>query len=83
LPDLICDTSPIQYLYQLDLLHVLPTLGDRVFVPPAVVDELAVGRSPGVNLPELESLDWVTVQRPISESLSRWLPTWDQVRLRC
>jgi len=67
LPDLICDTSPIQYLYQLGLLHMLPMLGDRVFVPPAVVDELAAGRSLGVDLPELENLDWVTVQRPVSE----------------
>lgn len=28
LPDLICDTSPIQYLYQLGLLEILPALGD-------------------------------------------------------
>lgn len=67
MPDLICDTSPIQYLHQLDLLHVLPVLGDQVWVPPAVVEELAVGRSIGVNLPDVEALDWVTVRRPISE----------------
>lgn len=29
MPDLICDTSAIQYLPQLDLLHVLPALGDE------------------------------------------------------
>lgn len=67
MPDLICDTSPIQYLHQLGLLQILPALGERVLVPPAVVDELAVGRSLGVNLPDVEGLDWVTVRRPISE----------------
>ncbi len=39
-----------------------------MLVPPAVVDELAVGRSLGVNLPDVEGLDWVTVRRPISEA---------------
>lgn len=67
MPDLICDTSPIQYLHQLGLLQILPALGERVLVPPAVVDELAVGRSLGVNLPDVEGLDWVTVRPPISE----------------
>lgn len=57
MPDLICDTSPIQYLHQLELLHILPALGDRVLVPPAVVDEIAAGRSLGVDLPDLGHLD--------------------------
>ena len=67
MPDLICDTSPIQYLYQLELLHILPTLADRVIVPPAVIEELATGRSLGVSLPDLSAFDWVTVQHPVSE----------------
>ena len=64
--DLICDTSPIQYLHQLDLLRILPALGEKVLVPLAVVDELTVGRSLGVNLPDMEALDWATIRRPIS-----------------
>ncbi len=44
MPEIICDTSPIQYLYQLKLFHILPALAQRVIVPPAVVDELAAGR---------------------------------------
>jgi len=70
LPELICDTSPIQYLHQLSLLHILPALGERVWLPPAVVDELVVGRSLGVSLPDVETLDWVTARRPISEIAS-------------
>jgi len=43
LPEVICNTSPLQYLHQLGLLHVLPALAGQVVVPPAVVDELAEG----------------------------------------
>jgi hypothetical protein len=67
LPEVICNTSPIQYLHQLDLLHILRALTGGVIVPPAVVDELGEGRALGVNLPDLTTLGWVTVRRPVSE----------------
>jgi len=67
LPDVICDTSPLQYLYQLDLLHILPALPGQVIVPPAVVEELTVGRAQGISLPDVARLDWVNVRRPASE----------------
>lgn len=44
----------MQYLYQVGLLHILPTLATEVIVPPAVIDELAVGRAMGLSLPEKE-----------------------------
>jgi predicted nucleic acid-binding protein len=67
LPDVICDTSPIQYLHQLELLHILPTLaGNRVIVPPAVLDELTAGRALGINLPDLNRLEWVNIRQPVS-----------------
>jgi len=67
LSDLICDTSPIQYLYQLGLLQILPALGERIFVPPVVVEELAVGRSLGISLLDIETLNWMTIRHPASE----------------
>ncbi len=67
MPDVICDTSPIQYLYQLELLDVLQALATNVIVPPAVVEELAQGRDLGVPLPDLTTLDWVTVRQPSSQ----------------
>jgi hypothetical protein len=67
LPEVICNTSPIQYLHQLDLLHILRALTGGVIVPPAVLDELGEGRALGVNLPDLTTLGWVTVRRPVSE----------------
>ena len=66
MPRLICDTAVLQYLYQLELLHILPALAEGVIVPPAVVGELADGKALGVSLPDIAGLDWISVQRPIS-----------------
>lgn len=65
--DVICNTSPIQYLHQLQLLHILPTLAGRVIIPPAVVEELSQGRTSGINLPDVNVLKWVEIRRPVSE----------------
>ena len=65
--DIICNTSPLQYLYQLEMLHVLQTLAGHIIVPPAVIDELAVGRAQGVSLPDPMVLEWVTV-RPVASA---------------
>lgn len=62
--DVICDTSPLQYLHQVDLLQILPTLAGRVIIPPAVKDEIEVGKAHGVDLPEIEQLEWLTVASP-------------------
>jgi uncharacterized protein len=67
LPDVVCDTSPLQYLYQIGMLHLLPQLTGAIIVPPAVVDEIAVGRTLGVRLPDLSALEWVQVRHPESE----------------
>ena len=68
MPEVISNTSPLQYLHQLGLLPVLPALAGRVIVPPAVLQELAVGRAQGINLPELIGMDWVTVRHPSSQA---------------
>lgn len=65
MPDVICDTSPIQYLHQLGLLHILPALAESVILPPAVHKELSVGREAGVNLPDIRKLDWIKTKVPI------------------
>ena len=66
--DVICDTSPFQYLHQIDQLRILPTLAGQITTPPAVVDEIAVGRSVGVDLPDLSQIAWIVVRRPASQS---------------
>jgi len=68
LSEFICNTSPMQYLHQLELLHILPELAGQILVPKAVVQELDVGKKLGLNLPELSTLEWVTVRQPSSLS---------------
>jgi predicted nucleic acid-binding protein len=71
LPEVICNTSPLQYLHQLGLLHILPTLAKRIIVPPAVIEELAAGRIRGVDVPDAGSLAWVSVRTPKGVSALR------------
>lgn len=66
MPEIVCDTSSIQYLHQLGLLHLLPALARLVTVPLAVLDEINVGRQLDLNLPDLTALDWITTRRPAS-----------------
>jgi predicted nucleic acid-binding protein len=68
LPEVICNTSPLQYLHQLGQLGILASLTRHIIVPRAVVDELAAGRTLGVDLPVPEKLEWVTVRVPVSKS---------------
>ncbi|OGV66361.1 MAG: hypothetical protein A2498_15440 [Lentisphaerae bacterium RIFOXYC12_FULL_60_16] len=66
--DVVCNTSPLQYLHQLGLLTLLERLARRVWVPSAVVKELEIGRSSGINLPDITLLPWVTERIPECEA---------------
>ena len=64
MPKVIVNTSPLQYLFQLELLHLLPELYGKIIVPKAVAQELEQGRAWGVFLPVVEELSWVTISEP-------------------
>jgi predicted nucleic acid-binding protein len=64
LAEVISNTSPLQYLHQLDLLDRLHDLVGVIVVPVAVVAELQAGRNVGVPLPVVEDLSWVEVRTP-------------------
>ncbi|MFB2876285.1 DUF3368 domain-containing protein [Floridanema aerugineum] len=64
MPNLISNTSPIQYLYQTELLDLLPMLYGEVILPQAVVNELAEGGRLGVSLPDITVLPWVNIRQP-------------------
>ena len=66
MPDLICNTSPLQYLHQADVLEFLPTLVGQVYIPEAVAAELQEGRRRNVPLPAVEELSWLIV-RPVRD----------------
>lgn len=67
MPEVVVNTSPLQYLHQLGLLHLLRSFYGKVNVPQAVEDELTVGRTRGYSVPVIRELDWVAV-RPIDQS---------------
>ena len=72
--EVISNTSPLQYLYQLDLLDLLPTLYGEVLVPIGVVKEIAAGRSLGVALPDIESIPWLRVREVQTPALLSLVP---------
>ena len=69
--EIICNTSPLQYLHQIGHLDLLPQLAGHVTVPTAVAAELAEGRRRGVDVPVPETLPWVDVRAPASEQVVR------------
>jgi len=68
-PDVISNSSPLQYLYQADVLDLLPALFGQVCVPEAVVAELEEGRRRSVPLPPLAELSWLQVRTVRSRTL--------------
>jgi len=46
------NTSPIQYIHQLGLIHIIKELFGRVYVPAEVHEELNSGRKEGIELPK-------------------------------
>jgi predicted nucleic acid-binding protein len=43
LPEVICNTSPLQYLHQIGQLSIIPALVRAIVVPPSVVVEIDAG----------------------------------------
>ena len=69
MPGVIANTSPLQYLHQAELLDLLPTLFGRIDVPDAVVAEIVEGRKRRINLPDLETLPWITIRSVADRTL--------------
>jgi len=68
-PEVICDVSPIQYLYQAGLLDLLRLRYGAVTIPTAVAAELREGALRGVDLPAVEALDWIRIRQPAGRLL--------------
>jgi predicted nucleic acid-binding protein len=66
LPEVVCNTSPLQYLHQIGQLSIIPNLVGSIIVPPAVLAELDAGTAKGLDLSQPGNLKWVRVQAPIS-----------------
>ena len=61
--EIICNTSPLQYLHQLGLLNLLPDLAEKIIVPSAVFAEIEIGRENAVDLPDLLNPNWIEIRQ--------------------
>jgi predicted nucleic acid-binding protein len=69
MPEVIADTSPLQYLHQISRLDFLRRLYQRVSVPRAVADELRRGADLGIRVPDLDRLPWVTIEASVPRTV--------------
>jgi len=68
MPEVVCNTTPLQYLHQAGVIGIIPALYARILVPKAVADEIAVGLNAGVNLPDFASLEWIEIREVLGSS---------------
>ena len=57
--DAISNTSPLFYLHQIGALDWLSRLFSGVWIPGAVVNELAAGKVQGYNAPDPLAHSWI------------------------
>lgn len=69
MPEVISDTSPVQYLHQAGVLELLPALYGGVVLHRAVAAELAEGRRRGLALPDPTTLGWISVRAVREQAL--------------
>ena len=81
MPEAICNTSPLQYLHQIDQLNIIPALIGSIIVPPAVLVELDAGIAKGLDLPQPENLKWARIQAPISAKATSLITDLGQWRI--
>lgn len=62
MPDVISNTSPLQYLYQLGLMNLLFRMYGKIIIPDAVVLEIDQGRLKGISLPDLFLMNQIEVR---------------------
>ena len=57
MPEVVVNTSPLQYLHQIGCLDLLPRLYRQVVVPEAVADDVLVARARAVVAKQLPGFD--------------------------
>lgn len=63
----IVNTSPLLYLHQVGCLELLQQLYGTITAPPAVPQELEIGKLQGVDVPEVNSIEWIQI-RPVASA---------------
>ena len=65
----IVNTSPMLYLHQVGCLELLRQLYSTITVPPAVPQELEIGKLQGVDVPEVNSIEWIQIRSVVSAAI--------------
>jgi predicted nucleic acid-binding protein len=73
MPEVISNTTPLQYLHQLGCLDFLAQFYQQIIVPQAVADELHQGELKRINVPLLHLHAWVTIEQ-VSVALLQRVP---------
>lgn len=71
MPEVIADTSPLQYLHRLGLLDLLRQQSGTVTVPEAVVREMKAGAAQGADVPDISTAPWIQVEAVTGGSLQQ------------
>ncbi|MBE9136505.1 DUF3368 domain-containing protein [Nodosilinea sp. LEGE 07088] len=62
--DGISNTSPLLYLYRIDVVNWLPQVFGEVWIPSAVEIELQAGQDKGYDVPIPSNYPWLRVTEP-------------------
>lgn len=62
MPEVVSNTSPLQYLHQTELLSLLPAMYGTVTIPVAVADEIERGIELGIALPQVREIPWLRIR---------------------
>jgi len=65
----VVNTTVIQYLHALGLIHILHDLFGTIYVPLEVKEEIEEGRLQGVYLPHLDEFDFIKIIKTKASSL--------------
>ncbi|HSM83453.1 MAG TPA: DUF3368 domain-containing protein [Nodosilinea sp.] len=71
MPEVIADTSVMQYLFQSNHFLLLPNLYENLVIPKAVKNELDEGRKLGILLPQPSDYEWI---QPVAVEEQRLVP---------
>jgi predicted nucleic acid-binding protein len=74
MPNVIVDTSSLQYLYQLNLFELFCTLYGQIIVPTGVASEISQGIANSISLPNLNDFTWVKIVNVSPHQLVTTLP---------
>ena len=72
MPEAICNSSPLLYLYRISAVDWLPRIFTEIWTPTAVLEELREGQRKGYYVPDPTNFGWLKIVDPRATP-SEWL----------